>query len=228
MIETTYVRLEKAAEMLGTDRETLLLAAIEGRIKLYGLFGHRIEAIGGDYDCAREPEQETLRVTTRYVTYVAVETSEAIDLLKKGCFKPTFFEVTPFCFDESEREREQVEYWDIYSKDEDVPDVTIDCILMMRSDIEAIKANACLPDPNTVPSPKTRKSDTTKRNDTLHVIIAALAKQAQINLDDREAASRIEGCVKRLGASISPGTTADVITKVLECIPESLERRKKE
>jgi len=226
MIETTYVRLEKAAEMLGTDRETLLLAAIEGRIKLYGLFGHRIEAIGGDYDCAREPEQETLRVTTRYVTYVAVETYEAIDLLKKGCFKPTFFEVTPCYFDESERE--QVEYWDIYSKDEDIPDVTVDHILMMRSDIEAIKANACLPEPNTVPSPKTRKSAITKRNDTLHIIIAALAKQAQIDINGRDAVSRIEGCVKRLGASISPGTTADVITKVLECIPESLERRKKE
>lgn len=224
MIETTYIQLEKAAEMLGTDANTLLIAAIEGRIKLHGLFGHRIEAIGGDYDCAREPE-EKIRVKTLYVTYVAVERSEAIELLKKGCFKPTFFEFTPFCFDESERE--QVEYWDIYSKDEDVPDVTIDCILMMRSDIEAIKANACLPDPNTVPSPKTRKSDTTKRNDTLHVIIAALAKQAQINLDDREAASRIEGCVTRLGASISPGTTAGVIKEVLERIPESLERRKK-
>lgn len=37
MIETTYIRLERAAEMLGTDADTLLIAAAEGRIQLYGL-----------------------------------------------------------------------------------------------------------------------------------------------------------------------------------------------
>lgn len=37
MIETTYIRLERAAEMLGTDADTLLIAAAERRIQLYGL-----------------------------------------------------------------------------------------------------------------------------------------------------------------------------------------------
>ena len=34
MIETTFIRLEKAAAMLETDVDTLLIAAIEGRIRL--------------------------------------------------------------------------------------------------------------------------------------------------------------------------------------------------
>lgn len=35
MINTTYIRLAKAAEMLNTDPDSLMIAAVEGRIRLY-------------------------------------------------------------------------------------------------------------------------------------------------------------------------------------------------
>ena len=223
MIETTYVMLEKAAEMLGTDRETLLLAAIEGRIKLYGLFGHSVEALGGSICTDEEFDLvEMARPTRCYVTYVMLERDEPIQLLKNGRVRPSSFESQTYF-----AEADQGVIWDIYSPDDEVPEVSIDDVLIKRVDVENIKANACLPEPETIPPPNTRKSAITRRNDTLHVIIAALARQAQICLDDREAAGRIEGYVRRIGASISPQTTKDVINKVLERIPESLERRTK-
>ena len=90
MIETTYVRLEKAAEMLGTDRDTLLLAAIEGRIELFGLFGHSVWAIGPDYtadDFYMEQDlflesglQDALNRQNVYVTYVHVGRRGAVQL----------------------------------------------------------------------------------------------------------------------------------------------------
>lgn len=39
MIETTYIRLEQAAAMLDTDADTLLIAAAEGRMRLYAVCG---------------------------------------------------------------------------------------------------------------------------------------------------------------------------------------------
>ncbi|HRP94774.1 MAG TPA: hypothetical protein PL143_00850 [Rhodocyclaceae bacterium] len=42
MIETTYVRIEKAAEMLDTDTDTLLLAALERRFRLFGLINRHL------------------------------------------------------------------------------------------------------------------------------------------------------------------------------------------
>ena len=44
MIQTTYIRLEKAAEMLKTDVETIIVGAIEGRVLLFGFLGLSLPA----------------------------------------------------------------------------------------------------------------------------------------------------------------------------------------
>lgn len=74
----------------------------------------------------------------------------------------------------------------------------------------------------------------TKKRDSLLVIIAALAKQAQIDLMADDAVSRIQGCVSRVGATASNGTVRTVINdakdsipEILKLIPAALDRRAK-
>ena len=44
MIETTHIRLNKAAEMLNTDTDTVLIAGSEGRVRLYWLLNRSVHA----------------------------------------------------------------------------------------------------------------------------------------------------------------------------------------
>ena len=168
MIETTYVRLDKAAEMLGTDRDTLLLAAIEGRIKLYGLFGHSVEALGGSICTDEEFDLvEMARPTRCYVKYVMLERDEPIQLLKNGRVRPSSFESQTYF-----AEADQGVIWDIYSPDDEVPEVSIDDVLIKRVDVENIKANSRLPEPHTVPGslPKRKGAETKIYNNQLRLI----------------------------------------------------------
>lgn len=168
MIETTYVRLDKAAEMLGTDRDTLLLAAIEGRIKLYGLFGHSVEALGGSICTDEEFDLvEMARPTRCYVKYVMLERDEPIQLLKNGRVRPSSFESQTYF-----AEADQGVIWDIYSPDDEVPEVSIDDVLIKRVDVENIKANSRLPEPDTVPGslPKRKGAETKIYNNQLRLI----------------------------------------------------------
>lgn len=50
MIETTYIRLAKAVEILETDADTLLIAAAERRIQLYWLLNAVLSAEKGLYE----------------------------------------------------------------------------------------------------------------------------------------------------------------------------------
>ena len=177
MIETTYVKLEKAAEMLETDRDTLLLAAIEGRISLYAVFGHSVWAIGPDYtadDFYMEQElflesglQDALNRQNVYVTYVNVGRRGAVQMLRYGCFRPMSFDSQSY-FSESVQNL----IWDIDSPDDEVPEVSIQDVLIKRADVENIKANSRLPEPDTVPGslPKRKGAETKIYNNQLRLI----------------------------------------------------------
>jgi len=90
MIETTYVRLVQAAEMLSTDSDTLLIAAAEGRIRLYWLLNALMAAEYGAYEETGMPPDEgpkhswaTYGVEIRHFTFVPLSTSNAAALLKR-------------------------------------------------------------------------------------------------------------------------------------------------
>jgi hypothetical protein len=222
MIETTYVRLEKAAEMLGTDRDTLVLAAMEERIKIYGFIGEALGAIQYQRDeTSFHKVFFEVDYVERFFTFVPIAPSMIIRLITDGS-----------CQAVTLSDEKDGYYLGVPDGLEDYSSYLIrrEFIFMLKADVEKILSEGKTPDAESVakqiPVQKSiMKSAITKRTDSLHVIIAALAKQANIKLDDRDAASRIEGCVSRLGASISNGTTASVISEVLECIPDSVERR---
>jgi len=60
------------------------------------------------------------------------------------------------------------------------------------------------------------KSAETKSRNTLLTIIAALAKQSQIDLTKPDAASRIEGCTTRYGRKVTDDTIRKVIAQIDE------------
>lgn len=207
MIETTYVKLEKAAEMLETDRDTLLLAAIEGRISLYAVFGHSVWAIGPDYtadDFYMEQElflesglQDQVKRSRVYVCHVMLERDETIQLLREGRCRPSTFESQTYF-----PEAYQDVIWAI--DDDETPEVSIQDVLIKRVDVENIKANSHLSEPDTVPAPRPkRKGAETKVYNNQHRIIGGLLELITAGTDEH-------------GKSISTYTTQEQIIGYLE------------
>jgi len=155
MIETTFIRLEKAAAMLETDLDTLLLASVEGRIRLYGFFGRFVDAykFGGSW---RVGEEEPIEVNDDddAFTFVPVGINEAIDLFREGFFQANILSEPDV----------NGHYWEV----DDVswadgtnpkPDLKIamDHIFMKRADVEKIKSEGKTPDAESVPEQKRHK-----------------------------------------------------------------------
>lgn len=89
MIESTYHRLTKAAEILGTDPDTVLIAASEGRIRLYWLLNRIVASELGYYDEPANPSADevpyfwvTEDVCIKHFMYVPLDSFEAAELLK--------------------------------------------------------------------------------------------------------------------------------------------------
>ena len=235
MIETTYVRLEKAAEELKTDSTTLLVAVIEGRIQLYGFLGVHVEAI--KVQICHVGEAEPAVVHEDYCDpflFVPVWRNGAIKLMKDGFFEPEVLsdpDANGFYWEVDDEA--WIEGHICYMPKPDIR-IGMNHIFMKRSDIDKITGQGTTPLPDSVHSPKRHTGAATKRNNTLLVIIAALAKQAQIDINGRDAVSRIEDFVTRLGATASNGTVRTVINdakdsipEILKLIPDALERRGK-
>lgn len=74
-----------------------------------------------------------------------------------------------------------------------------------------------------MPEPPRSKSAETRRHDTLLVLVAALAKQAGIDIAERGASRRIMEATERIGAPVSE----DTIQRVIQAIPAALDKRDK-
>lgn len=90
MIKTTYVGLKYAAGLLGIDEDALLIAASEGRVRLYWLLNRAVSAEYGHYGELTMPDQDGLpyfwvREDVRnhqHFMYVPLDSMEAAELLK--------------------------------------------------------------------------------------------------------------------------------------------------
>jgi|JI10StandDraft_1071094.scaffolds.fasta_scaffold33824_5 hypothetical protein len=220
MIKTTYVLLKKAAEILNTDEDTLLIAAIERRVKLFGFLGEALEALCMTPDTSKTSEyfKDFYRSTdqdTKWFDFVPLNSRDAADIFREG-----------FCsIDVLSEPGADGSYWSIDDSEfesldiENYPKVLRKNIFLKHTDVEAIKAKAQLPEPHTLPTPPIRKSAATKAADTYLVIIAALAKKAGINIHEAGAANKIRRELDLLGIPMTEGT---IYTKVVEVLPEVL------
>lgn len=90
MIESTFIRLDRAAEMLGTDADTLLIAAAEQRILLRWLLNRFVAAELGYFHIPENPEPDepfqwiVQEITNKPFKFVPLTDADAAELLKRN------------------------------------------------------------------------------------------------------------------------------------------------
>lgn len=231
MIQTEFVRLERAAEDLGMDADTLLLATFEGRLRVYGLLNVTIDAEYGDFFEETEdgePVWTPREFSTRRFGYVRLTEENIGHLIRNGRVDVSGSVL-------SDHDEEGRVWRDGRSEISPLPslDVTQSVLFVRAEDLALLRDTPSLLDESqsalgpakdarqSVGGGATTSSGETKRRDTRLVIIAALAKKVGIEIGKRGAAVRIREAVDAFGASMSE----DTILRVLEEVPEALERR---
>ena len=226
MIKTTHIKLDKAAEMLGTDADTLLIAASEGRIRLYGLMNQFLPAvktkyIGGDKN---DPQCYEDLITAQMWDYVPLISQSCAELLCKDETLEIFWVSEP------DEDGDEWQIAGVPSADGDMdptPEIRIGrkCIFAKREHIEEIITKGRSPDAGTVKDhePKQNASAETKRRNTYLSLIAALLNQIGVDRSERGLPKRIADWTQLIGASV----TDDTISDILKQIPLAIEMRNK-
>lgn len=233
MIQTKFVRLEQAAAELGVDADTLLIAAFEGRVRVYGLLNVTIDAEYGDFfeeSEDGEPVWTPREFSTRRFDYVRLTEENIGHLIRKGRVDVSGSVLS----DHDEKGRA---WRDGRSAVEPLQslDVTRSDLFVRQEDLASFRDTPSLPEEGQsallvdgsaesacrrVEGGAATSSGQTKKRHSLLVIIAALAGKAGIDLK-HGAAVRIKEAVEELGASMSE----DTIRGILSEVPEALERR---
>lgn len=228
MIETTFIRLETAADMLGTDADTLLIAAAEKRIRLYGLLNQsrtlqRLSFI-------RDTDGEVCRVDSvddfqGMIDFIPIDSESAAEVLRIG---DTGF------FDAFHADDESGDLWEVNQDIDGGGDPLEDSdkklriqranIFAKRKSIEAIRDAHKTPEAGAIQEPHGLpriKSAETRSRDTLLSIINAMADQLGIDPTERGIAARIAEWTEHVGAPVGEET----IKKYLNMIPATIEKR---
>ena len=145
MIDTTYVRLAQAAEMLNRDADTLLIAAAEGRVRAFWLLNAIVDAECGRYEeTDGEPDEPPdmwvpCDMGLRHFMFIPLERDEAAEMLKNQEIEARADWLT-----KPDGERNQWRPFGGWSEDGgglSAPDlrVTRGCVFFERADVEAIR-----------------------------------------------------------------------------------------
>ena len=152
MIESTYITLRKAAEILDTDLETLLIASSEERIQLYWLLNRLLRAELGYYEESDNPslnEPPFFWVPVDYrkmhFKYIPLSSIEAAELLKRDSVPTKAFSLSDKNIDG---------HWWIRQTDWAIEDdglseedlqVTKEIVYVKRMEIETIREKGVTP-----------------------------------------------------------------------------------
>lgn len=158
MIETTHIPLAKAAEMLGTDETTLLVAAVEQRVQLYWLLNEDVlaERWGLD-DPARAGEMKEL-----YCMFVPIASRSAASIIQ-GCN-----------FEIGELDDSEDDLWTVDHMNPRIVPADRSLVFAKRDDVQAIISNG-LPKENTIPDAKANVPYNPRPNTLLATVAALLA-----------------------------------------------------
>ena len=190
MIETTYVRLGKAAVELQTDEDTLLIAAIENKITLCGLLSGEVradgvEVIDGDY--ADESKRRYHPDGLAYPDFVVLEPREVASLLR-------FNECPVRVFNA------QGVWWEVDPAKHELPRVQRKDIFITRTELGVVKTRKKLI--GSGPSEKPADISSRAKNTQLN-IIGCLLELIKSGIDEH-------------GKAISTYTTQEQIIGYLE------------
>ena len=232
MIETTFIQLEKAADILGTDADTLLIAASEKRIRLYVFVGDMILPLLGSAMLGKDGEpcwvENTDENSVFRPTYALIDKWGAIELFKFGrtssyhlLFDGDEEDIQGYLDDANHVLPTQDELsWEPIERDR----VLVNIIEIQR---DRPTCGSWMGHDSTtkegVQEPPQRKGADTKSRDTLLSIINAMADQLGIGPTERGSAARIAEWTERAGTPVGEET----IKKYLNMLPDTIERRSK-
>ncbi|NMG56168.1 hypothetical protein [Aromatoleum aromaticum] len=148
MIETTYIRLERAAEMLGADTDTLLIAAYEGRVRLYGLLNQFRKAQKLEWDEDEEGNSFSYPVEEKQMWFWMVP----IDRHGAGYLMQAGFACIAALSENDEKGR----YWsecDWGERDPVKDRIPIAHVFLKRADVEGIRSKNTAPQPRAESEP---------------------------------------------------------------------------
>ena len=204
--QSRYVRLNKAADMLGTDVDTLLLAGVEHRIYIYALvsaWGER-----GKDDLLSDTYY-LYALVTRFAKLITDGEMKIDRLLRRT--EGSTLEDSDF---ESHKPDEAKQSEVIARRDH---------LFMLRSDIEEILKSTTTQDEKKELMVPQHKGALTRRTDTLLTVIAALCKEANIDPKEKGSAARIARMTDKLSAPVSEAA----IKPLLDSLPDAVAKRKK-
>jgi hypothetical protein len=198
MIETTFIKLETAAEMLGTTKETLLIAAIESRIQINGLLGQYICIQDIQWDDPYSPSKNIVDIiqTNCFIGFVDLFAADAAYLIKNLPVHPYVLSrpdddnrilVAHFESDIDEK-LEPEEYKKAWAEWLMTLVVTPDMLFMRREDVLDMIESHKTPGRNSVKDKVDLDLDVIRKppkDKTLLSIIAAMLDQLHLNPDER-------------------------------------------
>lgn len=219
MIETTYIRLAKAAEMLDADADTLLIAAAERRIQLYWLLNAVLSAEKGLYEKrgTRENGDEELfwfphQNGIEHFLFVPLLYKDAAELLKNQTTKwwgrrlslidedHTFWAL----MNEEKCAQELGPDWDHISRD---------IVYLTAADVKMLKSESATPAPDTIKDPVRPSKPVPRDNNLLAIIGALLAVWPRRKWPSSK---DLEEAAQSVGLRVSD----DTIRKALEVVKE--------
>lgn len=237
MIEPEFLRLERAAEMLGIESDTLLVAAFEERFRIYGLLNETIEAEFGDYNEEfedGEPAWTGREFSTRRFGYVPLSAASVGQIIRAGRADLSGQVL-------SDHDARGGVWRDVRNETRTRQPLEVfrDHLFVRREVLSQPPEGRPVEDDDSLAACGERTSEgsgpvegagaartsgQTKKRDSLLVIIAALGKACEIDTGGRGAAPRIKRLIDELGATLDEGT----IRRILEEIPEAVDRRSKD
>jgi len=195
MIETTHIPLAKAAEMLGTDETTLLIAAAEQRIQLYLLLNEILRVYcEGLSDPSMEGE------ATRHFLFVPVSPYDAASIIQgRGLIYTSFWDGE--------------ESFVVVHQDDDPFIPANRCLVFANhEDIRAIISSG-LPKEKTVPDIKAKVPSEPRQNTMLATVAALLAAWPKGKIPSGKDLENAAGLVK---VNVSDDSIRKVILQAKE------------
>ncbi|HRI90345.1 MAG TPA: hypothetical protein PLS93_01680 [Accumulibacter sp.] len=192
MIETTHIRLNKAAEILNTDADTVLIAGSEGRVRLYWLLNRPLHAELGHFHEPSDPPPDeppvywvTEGLGFKFFFFIPLDSMEAAELLKKETITAKASALTEQ--DTNGRFWMPAGGWAVEGGGlvHDDLHVTRDAVFLKRTDIECIGKRGVTPSAGTVlPLPSHAQRGLV--SDKLAILSRAAATfWANVDRDDR-------------------------------------------
>lgn len=231
MIETTFVGLKQAAAMLGTDEDTILLAASESRIQLYWLVNALLPVGLGEPKQINNTDEDGLRrnvylvgikeMYREYIDRAPLTQDEALGLLKAeahlsngGYLSDPDENGNYLVFYDEERVISKKERKRVFS-------ITRRAVQMMRNDVRSLQSGEAMPPEGTVPRRSPTSSSITRSNDTKLLVINALCKKLGIDSTARGATVKVAHALELAGTPFDEGA----IRPILKMIGDALARR---